>query len=175
MSDVGLSLASLASIFARKGANHLPDHLRLQGDTITFKEIVTLFQDADPERKDLKLECLPVAKFEQDLKSEREPVHVRIRQCSLPLAATALERDPAFVSAGASPSANLGRRQWIRLTAGKGLLDHSVLPPVESFAGLEGEGLQGTTELRAYVNDGSLWQWRTVQEYAESVKGRPWC
>lgn len=64
--------------------------------------------------------------------------------------------------------------QWIRLIQGKGHLNHSILPPVDTFKGLQGEGLHESTELSNYVNDGA-WEWKKVQPYAEEVKGRPWC
>lgn len=70
MSDVGLALASLASIFAAKGHHNLPDHLRLAGDTISYKEIKDIFVAADPEHKDLVLETIPVATFEEKMKSD---------------------------------------------------------------------------------------------------------
>lgn len=70
MSDVGLALASLASIFASKGHHSLPDHIRLAGDTISYKEIKEIFQAADPEKKELVLETIPVATFEEKLKAD---------------------------------------------------------------------------------------------------------
>lgn len=70
MSDVGLALASLASIFAAKGHHPLPDHIRLAGDTITYKDIKEIFETADPAKKELVLETIPVGTFEAELKSD---------------------------------------------------------------------------------------------------------
>lgn len=143
MSDVGLSLASLASIYAEKGASALPDHLRLTGDSINAKQIKEIFEAADPEHKTLEIDAIPLDEYERETKGD--PAN--------------LDKDP---------------RCWIVLIQGKGELDLSKKLD-KDLSGLFGEGLTGVEADREFVNPGqSVFKWKTVKEYAESVKGRPW-
>jgi hypothetical protein len=116
LSDVGKAIASLA----RLPPSEVPDHVRIVGSNISFKDASEAMTSVSGKPIELK---------EVDLASFKEKTTQKT------------EGDPAA---------------FIRFIMGEGKMDFSkneneVVNPVEK-----------------------LWKWKTVQEYAKEVDGKPW-
>jgi hypothetical protein len=116
LSDIGKAIASLA----RLPASEIPDHVRIVGSNVSFKEA----SEAMTAVSGNKIETREI---------ELGPYKKEVTKNT--------EGDPAG---------------FIRFVMGEGQLDFS----------------QNENEL---VNPGEkLWKWKTVEEYAKDVDGKPW-
>lgn len=114
--DIGKAIASLA----RLPASEIPDHVRIAGSNVSFKEASEAMTAVSGNKIQIK-------------EIELEPFKKEVTKKT--------EGDPAA---------------FIRFVMGEGKLDFS----------------QNENEL---VNPGEkLWKWKTVEEYAKEVDGKPW-
>jgi hypothetical protein len=117
LADVGRSIASLA----RLPPSEIPDHVRIAGANVSFKEASEAMTSVSGNKIDLK---------EVDLESYKKKT-----------TESATGGDPAG---------------FIKFVMGEGKLDFSE-------------------NQNQVVNPGEkLWKWKTVQEYAKDVGGKPW-
>lgn len=145
--DIGLAVASIASLAIKGAGQEIPDYVRISGITTTIKQAADLFskfghllQGIEPAEKPSIMQKIA------DSVNPHHSYHQSIKVETIPLESFKAELDKPPV---------LSMLAWLRYLVSEGQLDF------------------GSDNHNKLVNPNSVWKFTTLEEYIRSVDGRP--
>ncbi|EGG09871.1 uncharacterized protein MELLADRAFT_115704 [Melampsora larici-populina 98AG31] len=147
--DIGLAVASIASLAVKGAGKEIPDHVIISGITTTTKLAAELFSKHGSLPQDTESAEKPsIIQKIADSVTPHHSHHQSIKVETIPLESFKAELDkPPEISMLA----------WLRFLISDGKLDF------------------GSDNHNKLVNPNSVWKFTTLEEYIKSVNGRPFC
>lgn len=149
--DIGLAVASICSLIAKGVGNEIPDHVNISGSSQTINqaaEIFNKYSTSSEKNKEANNENPNIVK---KIVNEILPHHHHqaIKVEIIPI--------ESFKKDTLAKPFDQNFLDFLRISISEGKIDY------------------GKDNSNKLVNPNSMWKFTSLEEYAKSVNGRPWC